>query len=107
MSRYKRIFRVFISSTFDDLIAERNVLHAEVFPAIREYCTERNCQFQPFDLGGGTRRKPPRNNLTMGLCFAETARCQSVTPGPTFLITRGNRYGWRPIPATVEASDFE
>jgi hypothetical protein len=31
-----RTFRVFISSTFSDLKAERNALHERVFPRLRE-----------------------------------------------------------------------
>ncbi len=35
-----RNFRIFISSTFSDLVAERNALQARVFPRLRELCHE-------------------------------------------------------------------
>ena len=37
----KKAFRLFISSTFADFKAERDLLHNEVFPKIREYCEEK------------------------------------------------------------------
>ncbi|MCC6155365.1 MAG: DUF4062 domain-containing protein, partial [Candidatus Hydrogenedentes bacterium] len=37
MSRRDLTFRVFVSSTFKDLRAERNALQQHVFPKLREY----------------------------------------------------------------------
>ena len=38
-------FRVFVSSTFDDMRAEREALHAGVFPSVTEYCAARVQRF--------------------------------------------------------------
>ena len=35
-----RTFRIFVSSTFSDLKAERNALQARVFPRLRELCAQ-------------------------------------------------------------------
>ena len=35
--------RVFVSSTFTDFFNEREVLVKEVFPELREWCIERDC----------------------------------------------------------------
>ena len=50
MARRDLIFRVFVSSTFSDLIVERNALQEHVFPQLRAYCQERGARFQAIDL---------------------------------------------------------
>ena len=42
VSNSARIFRLFVSSTFSDFIAEREALQKKVFPKLEEYCTERS-----------------------------------------------------------------
>ena len=37
-TRSTRTVRLFVSSTFEDLKAERNILQAEVFPALQRRC---------------------------------------------------------------------
>ena len=41
-----RTFRVFVSSTFEDLKAERDALQSEVFPRLRKLCEENNARFR-------------------------------------------------------------
>ncbi len=53
MPRSSKMFRVFISSTFSDLEAERNALQEHVFPKLREFCMEYGCRFQAIDLRWG------------------------------------------------------
>jgi hypothetical protein len=48
-----KAFRLFVSSTFADFAAERDVLQGEVFPALDAYCTAKGYQFYPLDLDGG------------------------------------------------------
>jgi hypothetical protein len=48
-----RTFRLFVRSTFQDLRAERNALHAHVFPRVRELCRRHSCRFQAIDLRWG------------------------------------------------------
>lgn len=50
MERRDLIFRVFVSSTFSDLVKERNALQESVFPELREYCQQRGTRFQTIDL---------------------------------------------------------
>ena len=53
MPRRSRIFRVFVSSTFADLKAERNALQEHVFPKLRRLCERHGCRFQAIDLRWG------------------------------------------------------
>jgi len=50
MDRRELTFRVFVSSTFSDLKAERDALESDVFPRLREYCQKHGCRFQAIDL---------------------------------------------------------
>lgn len=101
-----RTFRVFVSSTFSDLHAERDALHRKVFPALQEFCESRGCRFQPIDLRWGVREEAALNQRTMEICLAEIARCQQTGVKPNFIVLLGDRYGWRPVPACIPAEEF-
>ena len=49
----EKIFRVFVSSTFADMIAERTVLQERVFPRLEAYCRERGGRFKAIHLRWG------------------------------------------------------
>jgi hypothetical protein len=40
-----RTFRVFVSSTFEDLKAERDALQRDVFPRLRKLCEANGARF--------------------------------------------------------------
>ena len=103
MPQPPRTFRIFVSSTFSDLKAERNALHERVFPALKELCEGRQARFQAIDLRWGVREEAGLDQQTMRICLDEVERCQRVTPKPNFIILLGDRYGWRPLPAEIPA----
>ncbi len=107
MQRGELNFRVFVSSTFDDMKAERDALQATVFPRLVAYCRARNARFQAIDLRWGVSEEAALDQQTMTICLRELARCQSLSPRPNFIVLLGERYGWRPLPAAVEVSEFE
>jgi len=102
-----RTFRVFVSSTFEDLKEERNVLQDRVFPNLAEFCDAMGARFQAIDLRWGVRDEAAVNQKTMEICLSEIARCQRTGIKPNFIILLGERYGWCPLPAHIEASEFE
>jgi NACHT domain- and WD repeat-containing protein len=99
-------FRVFISSTFGDLAAERDALQARVFPRLRRLCEARGFQFQAVDLRWGVVEEAGFEQQTMRICAQEILRCQEITPRPNFIVLLGDRYGWRPLPWTIPANEF-
>ena len=107
MAQTGRTFRIFVSSTFDDLKAERNALQHKVFPKLRKLCMQYGCRFQAIDLRWGVREEASRDQLAMKICLEELKRCQKVTPRPNFIVLLGDRYGWRPLPYEIPASEFE
>jgi len=101
-----RTFRVFVSSTFEDLKAERDALQREVFPRLRKLCEENGARFQAIDLRWGVRDEATLDQQTMVICLREIERCQRTGIKPNFIVLLGERYGWRPLPARIEAGEF-
>lgn len=102
-----KTFRVFVSSTFSDLKAERDALQHCVFPRLRELAARHGCRFQAIDLRWGVREEAGLDQRTVEICLTEIARCQRVSPRPNFIVLLGERYGWRPLPYQIAASGYE
>jgi len=102
-----RTFRVFVSSTFEDLKEERNALQRDVFPTLAKLCQEHGARFQAIDLRWGVREEASLDQKTMEICLAEIERCQKTKIKPNFIALLGDRYGWRPLPARIKANEFE
>lgn len=107
MLRRSLTFRVFVSSTFSDMKAEREILQEKVFPALREFCQQRGARFQAVDLRWGVAQEAGLDQQTMNICLQELERCRTVSPKPNFIVLLGDRYGWRPLPAQISAQEFE
>lgn len=101
-----KTFRLFISSTFNDFREERKVLQTKVFPIIKKYCIEKGYHFQPIDLRWGINNEAQLDQKTLELCLEEVRACKSY-PFPNFLVMLGDRYGWIPLPYTIEQKEFE
>jgi len=96
-----RVFRLFVSSTFSDFIAEREALQQVVFPKLERYCAERGARFEAVDLRWGITEEAQREHDTMRICLEEVRRCQQLSPRPNFAVLLGDRYGWEPVPARI------
>ncbi len=107
MERCELTFRVFVSSTFSDLKAERNALQEHVFPRLREYCQQHGARFQAIDLRWGVSEEAALDQQTMNICLEELRHCQRITPRPNFIVLLGQRYGWCPLPPQIAATEFE
>jgi WD40 repeat protein/Flp pilus assembly protein TadD len=107
MAQTSKTFRVFISSTFSDLKAERNALQAYVFPRLRELCEQHGSRFQPIDLRWGVSEEASLDQQAMNICLGEVDRCQKISPRPNFIVLLGNRYGWMPPPAQIPKKEYQ
>lgn len=107
MPRSTRTFRIFVSSTFTDLKAERNALQERVFPRLRALCAAHGCRFQAIDLRWGISDEATLDQQTMSICLGEVERCQQTSPRPNFILLLGDRYGWQPLPARIPLEEFE
>lgn len=102
-----RTFRLFISSTFSDFIAEREALRTQVFPKLELFCAQRGARFQAVDLRWGITDEAQREHDTMRICLEEVRRCQELSPRPNFAVLLGDRYGWEPVPARVPVDHWK
>lgn len=106
MLRSKYI-RLFVSSTFEDMARERNILQKSVFPRITKLCQSKGWIFEDIDLRWGISQEASRQQKTMRICLEELKRCKQFSPKPNFLILLGDRSGWIPLPESIPASDGE
>ncbi len=83
--------RLFISSTFRDLDAEREHLIKKVFPEIRAVCRSRGVTFTDVDLRWGLTEEEGTLGRIIRICLEEIDRCR-----PYFLGILGSTYGWIP-----------
>lgn len=102
-----RVFRLFISSTFQDWQPEREYLRAYVFPRLHKLCEDHGTRFLPVDLRWGISEEAAKTHETVGICLEEIERCQRLTPRPNFLVLLGDRYGWRPVPPVITKGQWD
>jgi WD40 repeat protein len=98
MSANWKTVRVFISSTFRDMQAERDWLVKRVFPALRQRLENQRIHIVDVDLRWGITLEQAENDQVLELCLAQIETCR-----PFFLGILGERYGWVPhrLPANV------
>ncbi|MEZ5140584.1 MAG: DUF4062 domain-containing protein, partial [Acidimicrobiales bacterium] len=87
----ERAIRVFVSSTFRDMQAEREELVKRVFPLVRRRCEERGVGWSEVDLRWGVTDEQKAEGAVLPICLAEIDRSR-----PFFLGLLGRRYGWVP-----------
>lgn len=83
-----RTVRVFISSTFRDMHAERDWLVKVVFPELRERMAKRNLYLVDVDLRWGVTEEEAEHGKVLEVCLDEIERCR-----PFFIGILGERYG--------------
>ena len=104
--KQNRTIRLFVSSTFSDMKAERDILQDKVFPRLQQHCLANGLRFQAIDLRWGVPEEAGKDNRTMRICLRELKRCQEGPIKPNFLVLLGDRYGWRPLPENIPADLF-
>jgi nephrocystin-3 len=86
-----RRIRVFVSSTFRDMMEERNLLMTHAWPELRSFCRERQVELVEVDLRWGIAEEQSTRKETLKLCMDEIRACR-----PYFIGLLGERYGWVP-----------
>ena len=97
MSKPWKTVRVFISSTFRDMHAERDHLIKVTFPRLRQWCEERRLRLVDIDLRWGVTKEEADNGKAIEICLHEIDGSR-----PCFLCILGNRYGYVPDRLPVE-----
>ncbi|EDO47108.1 predicted protein, partial [Nematostella vectensis] len=102
-----KIVRIFTSSTFTDTSVERNTLMERIYPRIKQFCQQHGYEFQVVDMRWGVRDESTDDHLTSELCMRELRACQELSTGPNFITFLGQKYGYRPFPPKIPATEFE
>ena len=101
--QWKTVY-IFVSSTFNDMHAERDRLVKRVFPELRLWCAKRKLQLREIDLRWGVSAADAQENKrVVEVCLRNIDKCR-----PFFLCFMGQRRGWVPSlgdinPETLEA----
>lgn len=90
--------RVFISSTFRDMHAERDHLVKVVFPALRERLEKHRVYLIDIDLRWGVTREQAQNDQVLDLWLQQIDESR-----PFFVGILGQRYGWVPTRYAADA----
>jgi tetratricopeptide (TPR) repeat protein len=85
----QRVIRVFVSSTFRDMQAEREELIKRTFPQLRKLCETRGVTWGEVDLRWGVNDEQKAEGQVLPICLDEIRRCR-----PYFIGLLGDRYGW-------------
>lgn len=90
---------IFISSTFNDMHAERDYLVKNVFPNLSEWCEARKLRLIDIDLRWGISEvDATQNKRVIQVCLDRIDECR-----PFFLCFLGQRRGW--IPSDTDVND--
>ena len=100
--RFMKQLRIFVSSTFNDMTKERDVLVGKVFPMIADYCHKRKAEFIGVDLRWGVTQEQSEKGETVEICMNEIDRCR-----PLFMGMIGERYGWIPDGSEISVTEQE
>jgi len=93
---------VFISSTFNDMHAERDYLVKQVFPRLQEWCERRKLRLVDIDLRWGvTEADASENKRVVQVCLERIDACR-----PFFLCFLGQRRGWVPGRDDISAETY-
>lgn len=84
-----RTLRIFVSSTFQDMHAERDALTRTVFPELRHRFRPLGIDVVEIDLRWGVTVEAAADARVLPTCLGEIDRCR-----PYFIGILGERYGW-------------
>lgn len=96
------MFNFFISSTFSDMHAERDIIFSKILPEIKTfgyqhgqevYVTDLRWGINTLNMSAGTEM-----NKILSICMAEIDRCR-----PHIIIMLGDRYGSQPEQAALDS----
>ncbi|CAM9118327.1 unnamed protein product, partial [Ectocarpus fasciculatus] len=97
--------RVFVSSTFADMFAEREYLVKAIFPRLRDWCAQRRLRLVEVDLRWGVPADSTSESI-LRACLEEIVYCKEVNDNTPFFINMlGHRYGWAPSCSTGEVPE--
>lgn len=95
--------KIFISSTFRDMQAERDAIHTEVVPELRTMAQKYGEDVEVCDLRWGVNTgdldSEAGSRKVLSVCLDEIDKCK-----PFMIVILGERYGWIPEPDLLQSA---
>ncbi len=95
--------KIFISSTFRDMQAERDAIHTTVVPELRTMAQQYGEDMEVCDLRWGVNTgdldSEEGSQKVLSVCLDEIDKCK-----PFMLVILGERYGWIPEPELLQSA---
>ena len=99
--KWEKVY-IFISSTFNDMHAERDFLVKRVFPELSEWCERKKLHMVDIDLRWGvTEADATQNKNVVEVCLKKIDECR-----PFFICFLGQRRGWVPKVGEISSNTF-
>lgn len=98
----QKTVRIFISSTFNDMHAERDFLVKYVFPELSAWCRERKISLIDIDLRWGVSSEDSTAKNTVMACLSNIDESR-----PFFIGFLGQRRGWVPESEDISGSTYD
>eukprot|EP01038_Epipyxis_sp_PR26KG_P014582 gene14582-19583_t len=98
---------VFFSSTFTDTHKERNILHQNILRCLQIVARPNKIPIMLVDMRWGVKDESTLNHQTWIECFKEIERCRNESTNLFFISLQSQKYGFRPLPYSILASDLE
>jgi hypothetical protein len=98
---------VFVSSTFTDTSRERNVLLVSILPDLRARGNKFGIDVTMVDMRWGVRDENTIDHRTWDECVRELDRCYSDSAGLFFLSLQADKYGYIPLPRTIDQDTLD
>ena len=98
---------MFVSSTFTDTRAERNILLDKILPYLRGVAHPHDIEVTFVDMRWGVRDEHTIDHRTWNECQREIARCRDESSGLFFLSLQSEKYGYRPLPRKILKSSLD
>ena len=91
--KLKNHLKIFISSTFQDMEEEREILLKKTFLELKKIAKKRAVEITEIDLRTGITQEQEQSGEIVKICLDEIERCKD---SPIFFLgILGNRYGWQ------------
>lgn len=100
-----RHLKIFISSTFQDMHNEREILLKDTFLELKKIAKNRDIEVTEIDLRTGVTQEQAESGQIVKICLDEIERCAD---SPIFFLgILANRYGWSEWLTTVDRAVLE
>ena len=99
-----RSLQVFLSSTFTDMVLEWSLILQDLAPYLKTCAHNRGLDLEFCDMRFGNTHE---ETLSLEIRMDELERCSKESAGTFYLLLTGDKYGPRPVPASIPQAEFD